>query len=70
MSSLNLLDLFPPMWSKDIKPEDRPKAEALLNVVTKSTANLGDVVKLADALGLRLSLIASSKPDEKEETTK
>lgn len=53
-----------------IRTEDQEKATALLGVVTKSTASLGDVVKLADALGLTLHFVAKSKPIPEPEAPK
>lgn len=49
--------------------EERDKATALINVVAKSTASLSDVVRLADALDLNLSLYATPKPKPKTEET-
>ena len=57
-------DLFTPNFAAAIDPKDRPKAEALLAVVCKSTASLADVAALADALDLQLSISEASKPKE------
>ena len=52
-------------------PEERKNANALIAVASKSTASLSDVVQLADALDLQLSLHATPKPKEPtEEPTK
>ncbi|GGJ55842.1 hypothetical protein [Glutamicibacter ardleyensis] len=48
--------------NSELRREDYGKAKALIGVISKSTASLSDVVKLADALGLNLSISASSKP--------
>ncbi|MNW52161.1 hypothetical protein D3C74_296710 [compost metagenome] len=50
--------------------EDQKKARSLLNVVSKSTASLGDMVQLADALGFTLTLSVTAKPEPKDEATK
>lgn len=50
----------------ELRPDDKPKADALIQVVSKSTCSLDDAVKLADALGIKLHFIASSKPEPKE----
>lgn len=50
--------------------EDQKKARSLLNVVSKSTASLGDIVQLADALGFTLNLSVTAKPEPKDEATK
>ena len=49
------------LYGSGLKSEDQSKAQALLGVVCKSTASLGDVVLLADALGLKLKFVAESK---------
>lgn len=54
----------------NLRHEDRDKAAALVTVVGKSTASLSDAVALAEALGLNLHLVASSKPEPKEEPSK
>ena len=59
-------NLFP-TFDGGLDAADRTKANALLGVVCKSTASLGDVVKLADALGLNLQLQAKSKPKDTPE---
>ena len=46
--------------------EDQKKARSLLNVISKSTASLGDMVQLADALGFQLTLSVNAKPKDKE----
>ena len=47
--------------------EDQRKARSLLNVISKSTASLGDMVQLAEALGFNLRLSVEAKPEPKEE---
>ncbi len=50
--------------------EDQKKARSLLNVVSKSTASLGDMVQLADALGFTLNLSVTAKPKPEDEEPK
>lgn len=61
------MNIFGSIHGPDLRFEDRDKAAALVAVVSKSTASLSDAVTLADALGLKLHLIASSTPEPKEE---
>lgn len=60
------MNIFGNIHGPDLRFEDRIKADALVRVVAKSTASLDDATKLADALGLKLSIIATSKPEPKE----
>lgn len=62
-------ELFGTGFANNLKPEDRPKAKALLAVVCKSTASLADVVTLADELGLKLHFSATSKPEPEKKDT-
>lgn len=62
------MNIFGNVQGPELRFEDRDKAEALVRVVTKSTASLDDAVELAEALGLTLHLTASSKPQPKEES--
>lgn len=49
--------------SNRLRYEDHAKAKALINVIGKSAASLGDVLELADALGLQIQIQAFSKPE-------
>lgn len=61
--------LFGRQFTRNVRPEDEKKATALLQVVCKSTASLGDVVTLANELGLRLHFVAESLPKDPEPET-
>lgn len=64
-------DMFTGNVAATATPDERKKANALIKVASKSSASLSDVVQLADALDLQLSLYATPKPKEPtEEPTK
>lgn len=55
-------DLFGAGWNQELRAEDVEKGRALINVVTKSSASLADVARLAHALGLQVRIQAVSAP--------
>ncbi|GAA5229267.1 hypothetical protein [Arthrobacter cryoconiti] len=62
--------LFGSTYTQDLRQEDVSKANALLAVVCKSTASLSDVITLANALELDLSIQAKSRPSPVTEAPK